>query len=314
MLKTLKKIALIAMVLPTIAFAKDYPSKMVDFVVPSAAGGSTDTTARLFAEIAKNHMDGLKTQIVNKPGAGGLSGFEYIARSKADGYTVGLVFTPQLVTHIVDGKAKYTLDDFTILGNAADDPAIIVVSAESPIQTLDELIAASKEKKLVASVNGIGSDDFLAAKAFERQVETEFNLVPTKGSTEQKTAILGNHVDVAFMNFSQMLSQHQSGQARILAILTKQRSDHAKDIPTAEEQGLNLYMAATRGFVVRNDTPDEIKQTLEKLVADVLADPEFVEKATQSYIFLSPMSGADYRSYLEELKGEVEAVYAKNPW
>lgn len=314
MLKTIKKIAIVAMVLPTIAFAKDYPSKMVDFVVPSAAGGSTDTTARLFAEIAKNHMDGLKTQIVNKPGAGGLSGFEYIARSKADGYTVGLVFTPQLVTHIVDGKAKYTLDDFTILGNAADDPGVIVVSGESTIQTLDELIAASKEKKLVASVNGIGSDDFLAAKSFERQVGVEFNLVPTKGSTEQKTAILGNHVDVAFMNLSQMLSQHQSGQARILAILTKNRSTHAEDIPTAEEQGLNLYMAATRGFVVHNDTPDEVKQTLEKLVTDVLADPEFVEKATQSYIFLSPMTGSEYRSYLEELKGEVEAVYEKNPW
>ncbi len=314
MFTTLKRSLAVLCVLPLLTAAADYPKKQINIVVPSSAGGSTDTTARLFSEIAKTKLDGSKMQIVNKAGAGGLSGFEYIARSKADGYTLGLVFTPQLIAHMVSGKAKHDLDTFSVLGNVADDPAIIVVHKDSPINNLDELVQLAKEKTLVTSVNGIGSDDFLAAKNFERSNGVKFNLVPTKGSTEQKTAILGNHVDVAFMNLSQMLSQYKAGNVKILATLVNERSRYAPDIPTAKEQGYNTLMTATRGFVVHKDVDPEIKATLEKLIADVLADEEFIARAEQSYIFLAPMSGEEYTTYLKELQASTQEIYDETPW
>jgi len=230
-----------------------YPSKTIKLVVPSKAGGSTDTTARLFIDSAKKYWKDADFIVVNKPGAGGLIGFSYEARQKPDGYTIGLMFTPQFVAHIVSKKAHYTLDSFDIIGNLAQDPGIVVVNPSSEVKTLDDLVKLAKAKKITAAVNGIGSDDFLAAKQFEAQTGVTFNLLPTKGSTEQKTAILGNHVEVAFMNLSQMLANHKAGKVRIIAILDDKRADVAPDIPTSIEQKYEVRMTATRGMVIRKE-------------------------------------------------------------
>jgi tripartite-type tricarboxylate transporter receptor subunit TctC len=225
------------------------------------------------------------------------------------------MFTPQFIAHIVSKQASYTLDDFTIVGNVAEDPGIVVVPVDSPIKNLDDLVAAAKADKLTASVNGIGSDDFLAAKNFESLTGVSFNLVPTKGSTEQKAAVMGSHVDVAFMNLSQMLSQHNAGQARIIAILSKKRSDVASDIATSVEQGYpKLLMTATRGIVIRNDVDKSIQEKIVELYSKVVKDPEFQERCAKTYIFLDPMDGATYKTYLQELQDNTQKVYDISPW
>ncbi|HHS89369.1 MAG TPA: tripartite tricarboxylate transporter substrate binding protein, partial [Rhodobacteraceae bacterium] len=221
--------AIMLLGLATGAFAAEYPTQSVTIIVPSKAGGSTDRTARLFTEIAEKNYDGFEFVINNIPGSGGQKGFEAIARAEPDGYTIGLVFTPQLVAHIVSGRAGYTLDSFHIMGNTAQDPAIVVVPKDSAIMNMQDLADAAKAGALTVAVNGIGSDDFLAAKSFESKAGVEFNLLPTKGSTEQKAAILGGHVDAAFMNLSQMIKQHAAGDARIIALLTEERDSHLPD-------------------------------------------------------------------------------------
>lgn len=300
-------------VMATGSFA-GYPSKTIKLVVPSKAGGSTDTTARLFIDAAKKYWDGADFIVVNKPGAGGLIGFAYEQRQKADGYTIGLMFTPQFVAHIVSGKAKYTLDSFSVIGNIAQDPGIVVVNASSPVKTLDDLVKLAKEKKITAAVNGIGSDDFLAAKQFEAKTGVHFNLLPTKGSTEQKTAILGNHVEVAFMNLSQMLANHKAGKVRIVALLDKERAEVAPDIPTSVEQKYDVLMTATRGMVIRKEVPREIADKISSLYMKVIKDTDFQEKAKNSFIFLNPRPGEEYRGYLKELQADTQKVFDKTPW
>ncbi|HHI69408.1 MAG TPA: tripartite tricarboxylate transporter substrate binding protein [Rhodobacteraceae bacterium] len=295
------------------AFA-EYPEKSVTIIVPSKAGGSTDRTARLFTELAEKNYDGFEFVINNIPGSGGQKGFEAIARANPDGYTIGLVFTPQLVAHIVSGRAQYTLDSFHIMGNTAQDPGIVVVPKDSPITDMASLAEAAKANSLTVAVNGIGSDDFLAAKAFENVAGVEFNLLPTKGSTEQKAAILGGHVDAAFMNLSQMIKQHKAGDARIIAMLTEERDDHLPDMPTAKEQGITVLMRATRGFVAPAGIDPAIQDQLDKMLTEVMASDEFVANAKTGSIFLLPMSGADYLSYLQSLQAETQAVYDKAPW
>lgn len=312
MKKVLSTLALCAAM--TIGASAGYPSKTIKLVVPSKAGGSTDTTARLFIDAAKKYWKDADFIVVNKPGAGGLIGFAYEQRQKPDGYTFGLMFTPQFVAHIVSKKAKYTLDDFNIIGNIAQDPGIVVVNASSEVKTLDDLVKLAKAKKITAAVNGIGSDDFLAAKQFEAQTGVSFNLLPTKGSTEQKTAILGNHVEVAFMNLSQMLANHKAGKVRIIAILDKKRADVAPDIPTSVEQKYNVLMTATRGMLVRKEVKKEIADKISDLYMKVVKDPDFQEKAKKSFIFLDPRPGAEYRSYLEGLQADTQKVFDKTPW
>jgi len=312
MKKVLSTLALCA-AMTTGAFA-GYPSKTIKLVVPSKAGGSTDTTARLFIDTAKKYWKGADFIVVNKPGAGGLIGFAYEQRQKADGYTIGLMFTPQFVAHIVSKKAKYTLDSFNIIGNIAQDPGIVVVNASSEIKTLDDLTRVAKAKKITAAVNGIGSDDFLAAKQFEEKTGVAFNLLPTKGSTEQKTAILGNHVEVAFMNLSQMLANHKAGKVRIIAILDDKRADVAPDIPTSIEQKYEVRMTATRGVVIRKEVKKEIADKISDLYMKVVNDAGFQEKAKNSFIFLNPRPGLEYKTYLEGLQADTQKVFDKTPW
>lgn len=292
----------------------EYPSKTIQLVVPSKAGGSTDTTARLFIDTAKKYWKEADFIVVNKPGAGGLIGFSYEQRQKPDGHTIGLMFTPQFIAHIVSKKAKYNLDSFKVIGNIAEDPGIIVVNAESKIKNLDDLVKAAKAKKITAAVNGIGSDDFLAAKQFEAKAGVIFNLLPTKGSTEQKTAILGNHVEVAFMNLSQMLANHNAGKVRIIALLSDKRSKVAKDIPTSIEQNYNVLMTATRGVVISKNVKSEVAAKITDLYTKVVNDAEFQEKAKKSFIFLNPMTSTEYSTYLKQLQADTQKVYDKTPW
>lgn len=293
---------------------KPYPAKTIEIIVPSEAGGSTDGMARIFAQVAEKHLPGASFAIINKPGSGGQQGFEAIAAAKPDGYTIGTVFTVQLPSHVVSGRARYTLDDFHYLSKITDDSSIIVVSKDSPVSTLQELVSYAKRNEMTASVNGIGSDDHLALMLFQNATGTEFQIIPASGSTEQKANVMGGHVDVGFMNFSQMQSQHIAGDAKILAILADRREAALPEIPTAKELGYNVRMSGTRGFVIQKDVPADVKAILEKLMNDVVNDPEFSKTLTESKQSFSYMSGPDYEKFLDELQADMEIIFAKEPW
>ena len=110
------------------------PTAPLTIIVPSKAGGSTDTTARLFIKTAEKYWSGAEFVVKNVGGSGGQKGFEEIAAAKPDGQTIGMVFTTQVVAHVVSKRARYTMDSFHVMGNIADDPEIVVVPAASPIK------------------------------------------------------------------------------------------------------------------------------------------------------------------------------------
>jgi len=294
---------------------KAYPSKTIEIIVPSKAGGSTDALARIFIQVAQKHLPEAEFAVVNKPGSGGQQGFEFIAAAKPDGYTLGLIFTVQLPSHVVSGRARYVLDDFLFLNQILEDPSIIVVPKDSPINSVEELVSFASANEMTASVNGIGSDDHLAMMMFQTATGVEFTVIPASGSSEQKANVMGGHVDVAFMNISQMISQHQNGEVKILAILGDDKDERAFDIPTIGEKGYgNVKMSGTRGFVVQKDAPADVKAVLKKLMADVTTDPEFAEilkKSNQSFVY---KDGPSYERFMNNLQKEMEVLFAKEPW
>ncbi len=314
MKKTLAIMLLVFFTVPAIVSASSFPSKPIKIIVPSKAGGSTDTTARLFVKTAKKYLNDANFVIKNVPGSGGQKGFEEIARAKPDGHTIGMIFTTQVVAHIVAKRARYTLDSFHVIANMMQDPLIIAVPAKSEITNLDQFIAAAKAKKLTVAVNGIGSDDFIAAKKFENLTGVTFNLMPTKGSTEQKAAILGGHIDASFMNLTQMHAQHKAGTARVIALMDSKRSDILPDVATAVEQGYDVSMTATRGFVAPAGVDKEKIEVLDKLVADVMNDKEFIEACAKDVMILYPLSGPEYLDYLIKLQAETQKFYDSTPW
>ncbi|CAG35266.1 tripartite tricarboxylate transporter substrate binding protein [Desulfotalea psychrophila] len=313
MKKILILLAILMFAMP--ALAKDYPGKKpITIIVPSKAGGSTDASARLFIQSAKKFWPEANFVIKNVPGSGGQKGFEEIARAKANGHTIGMVFTTQVVAHIVSKRARYTLDSFHVMGNVMQDPLIVAVPTDSNITNMSQFIKAAKAGSLTTAVNGIGSDDFIAAKKIEKMADIKFNLMPTKGSTEQKAMILGAHVDASIMNLSQLQAQHKAGKARIIAILDGSRSPIIADVPTAIEQGFEVTMTATRGFVAPAQVDPAILAKLDDLLAQVQKDPTFIAECTKQVFTLWPLNGAEYLKYLLELKAETQSFYDNNPW
>ena len=137
MLKRIIPVAVaMCMALPLAAHAADYPNGPVTIVVPSKAGGSTDATARLFIIAAKKFWPDAEFVVKNVGGSGGQKGFEEIADAKPDGQTIGMVFTTQVVAHVVSKRARYTLDSFHVMGNLNDDPEIVVVPQDSAINVI----------------------------------------------------------------------------------------------------------------------------------------------------------------------------------
>ncbi len=313
MKKFLMLCVMLVLAFPMAALA-EYPEKPITVVVPSAAGGSTDTTARIFINAAQKYWPEANFVVKAVPGSGGQKGFEEIARAKKDGYTIGMVFTTQLVSHVVAKRARYTLDSFHVMGNVVDDPVLIVVPKESAIKNLAEFIAAAKAKELTVAVNGIGSDDFVAAKDFENKAKVKFNLLPTKGSTEQKALILGNHGDAAFMNLSQMYSAHKNGTARVIALLADKRAELLPDVPTAKEQGTDVQLTATRGFVAPVGVDKAILAKLDDLLAKVNQDEQFIADCNKNNFSRLPMPGPDYLKYLQELQAITQVFFDETPW
>ena len=293
---------------------RPYPSKTIEIIVPSKAGGSTDAMARIFAKVAQNHREDLEFAIVNIPGSGGQQGFEAIASADPDGYTVGTIFTVQLPAHIVSGRARYELDDFFFLGRVLDDPSIIVVPGDSPVDSVEELIEYASDNSVTATVNGIGSDDHLAMMSFQDATGVAFQMVPATGSTEQKASIMGGHIDVAFMNISQMIAQHQAGEVKILALLAPERDQQLPQVPTLTELGYDVFMTGTRGFVTQTDTPDEVKDYLSALFEDVINDPEFADTLINSNQKFSYQPGDAYEQYIRNLMPGMQTTYDREPW
>jgi tripartite-type tricarboxylate transporter receptor subunit TctC len=291
-----------------------FPSKTIEIIVPSGAGGSTDALARIFAQVASSLREDIEFAIVNIPGSGGQQGFEAIAAADPDGYTMGAVFTVQLPAHIVAGRARYTLDDFHFLGQVLNDPSIIVVGPDSDLESIDDLIAAAQAGSVVASVNGIGSDDHLAMMDFEAQTGVTFQMIPASGSSEQKANVMGGHVDVAFMNLSQMVAQHEAGDVKILAVLAPQPDPALPDVPSIVEEGYEVFMTGTRGFVTQSGVPADVQSYLEDLFDDVMNDPAFSQALIEANQRFTYATGAEYTAYMEQLLTGMQRTFDRNPW
>lgn len=295
-----------------VAFAA-YPERPVQVIVPSTAGGGTDTMARLFAKFAEEKL-GAPLVIVNKPGAGGQIGFEAIARAKADGYTVGCIYTPHFAAHVAAGRAKYTLDDFWPIGNLVTDPGVIVVPANSPFATLDDLVKAAGEKRLTAGTSGPGGDDDFARLSLEEAMNVKMTPVPAKGSSDAKATVLGGHVDLAFMNVSQVEAQVKSGDLRALAVLTPERVAELPDVPTVKElTGKDVESDSSRGFAAPAGVSDEVKAKWTQVFEAVTKDPEFL-KAAQGQLQLNVLMGDDYKASLQKLMESTKKRFEVSPW
>lgn len=292
-------------VLPGAALAQDYPRRGLQIIVAAAAGGPTDVGARILAAILEKDI-GQSVIIVNKPGAGAQLGLTEFARSRPDGYTLGMVHMPGTNTIILDPerKAIFGTDSFILLVNQVLDPGVIWVKADSPFKTLADLVAAAKKEpnKISACTTGILSDDHLAIMMLEEAAGIKFRIVHFDSAAQQFTAILGGHVDVAFDNVGSVRKRAMAGEVRVLAMMDEQRSRLMPDIPTTKELGYpTVISSSTRGVAVPKGTPPAVVAYLTAALKKAMENPEHIRKMEDVGLEVRIMTGAEYQKYFTDL-------------
>ena len=259
-----------------------YPSKTVTMVVPTAAGGTTDLSARMLAQ-ALGPVLGQTVVVDNKGGGNGNIAASIVKRAEADGYTLLMQYSGYHVIspHITKQK-QWDQGDFQPVANVISAPQIIVVRADLPVKTLPELIAYAKANpgKLNYASSGNGSLQHVTGAMLEQQGAIKMVHVPYKGTGPALQDLLGGQVDLTFGTAPPFMPHIASGKLRVLAVTGKQRLPSLPDVPTTAEAGYPK-VDATSWFAVF--APAGVpKAVVDKLTADirtVVQSPTFQQKA-----------------------------------
>lgn len=288
--------------------ADPYPSKPVTMIVPFAAGGPTDTVARL---LGQSMGEFLKQQIVveNVGGAGGTLGAGRVARADPDGYTIFLHHIGQATAPALYRKLPYNaITDFEPIGLVTDVPMTLVARKDFPAKDFKELLAyvkANKEKVTYANA-GLGSASHLCGMLFMSAIQTDMTTVPYKGTGPAMNDLLGGQVDFMCDQTTNTTSQIKGGKIRAYGVTTKTRVASLPDLPTLAESGLpNFEVAVWHGLYAPKGTPkpviDKLVQALQAALKDATVKQRFEELGTEPV----PQNRATPQALAAHLKAEI---------
>ena len=269
------------MVQPAAAQEADWPNRAVTVVVPFAAGGNTDTMARLASQ---KLADVFKQSFVveNKVGAGGAIAASYVMQQPADGYTLFFAAAPQIAILPYVQNVNYDpLKDFAPVSVFGTGPFILAISSEVPAKSLGEFVAYAKQRKINYGSGGSGTVGHLSGALFVARAGIEAVHVPFRGGAPAMTALLGGQVEMYFGNAAEIIPHAESGKARILAVAADQRLKQLPNIPTVNETYPNFSLNSWNGFLVRTGTPRPIIDKLAREVIAAAKDPAIVAQLTK---------------------------------
>lgn len=249
-----------------------YPSRSVSVVVPWAAGGGTDRVARFWADQLQQKL-GVPFVVENRTGGGGAVGHSAGANANSDGYTITMV-TFELATLANMGLAQVNYSDYGYLLQVNEDAASIIVRADSPWQTVDDLLDAIRANpgQITFSGTAVGGVWDLARVGMLLEVgidPADTIWIPSEGAAPAVTDLLGGNVDVITNSLPEAQAQLESGDLRALAIMSDSRNAAFPDVPTLKESGINWSGGTWRGFSVPAGTPDDVRNVLIEAAAEI---------------------------------------------
>jgi tripartite-type tricarboxylate transporter receptor subunit TctC len=262
------------------ARALDYPNRYVKLVVPYPPGGSAEAQARTLGDqLAKIWKQ--PVVIENKPGAGTTIGAASVASADPDGYTLYLASTSHAVTPSMYKSLSYdAVKSFAPISRVSTSPILMLVDPQLGIKTVQDYVELAHKKpgSLTYGSSGIGASPHLSAEMFIHRTGIKVLHVPFRGAAPAVTALLGHHVNSAFVDISG-LPQVLSGQLKALAVTSLKRAPELPDVPTMDETVAKGYEVTNWSMILAPaGTPKEIVDFINASIAKALALPE-VKKA-----------------------------------
>ncbi len=251
--------------LPASVSAQDYPERPVSLMVAYGAGGATDFQARIVTMVSANEdFLGQPTVIVNRPGAGGRVGWNWMAsEAEADGYQMGAYNVPHFIAQSIKGGVNYSVDSFEPIANWGADPAVFVVGADSEFDNMTEVVEYMKENpgKLTVSGAGLFVGHHIAALQIEEATGADMAYIPNdQGGAAAMKAVIAGDVMGGINNLSDAYRAREAGQVKILGVADVQRNEKfLPDVPTLMEQGIDVDDSSVnfRGIMVPKGTPQD---------------------------------------------------------
>jgi tripartite-type tricarboxylate transporter receptor subunit TctC len=260
-----------------------YPVKPIKVIVPLGPGTVNDVVARVVGEsLAKD----LKTEIPveYKPGAGGVVGSDFVAKSKPDGYTVGSLNSSALTTSVAIATVPYDpLKDFTMIANAGVNPAVLAVNTASPWKSLEEFLQHARQNpdKLSCGTSGVGTVGHFSLELLKIAAGVQIKHVPYKGSPQNLTALLGGHIECASQIWPAVAGHVQAGRLRVLAATSRVRE--APELPTYGQKGFpQMRLEVSFGFYGPARLPAQIAARLVSAFEKAIKEPETTAKLEKS--------------------------------
>jgi tripartite-type tricarboxylate transporter receptor subunit TctC len=277
----------------------EYPEKAITMIVPWAAGGSTDQTARVLAKAAEVSL-GQPIVIINQPGASTTIGMAALAAAKPDGYTIGTLSTSGYLIALQGRQLPFDpINAFSYISYYGDNVIGIAVKSDAPWKTLHDLIEDGKTRPgaIKYGTAGVGTTQHLTTEAIQYSSKTKFVHVPQQGSAASMPALLGGHVD--FVTETSVWAPFvEDKQVRLLGVTTPRRSKLYPDVPTLNELGYKS-LRSVQGIIAPAGLPEPIRAKLETAFRKALSDKAFQDTMGRMSMEIVDLPGAEVKKLVE---------------
>ncbi|TAK67946.1 MAG: tripartite tricarboxylate transporter substrate binding protein [Betaproteobacteria bacterium] len=299
--------ALFGMFAVPAAWGQGFPNSPIRIIVPAAAAGFTDVLARFVSQALSANI-GQAVIVENKPGANGIIGVEYAAKSPPNGYTLLLGYTATMAINpaLFGNKLPYDpVKDFAPIVMVASIPFVLATHSSVPAKTIKEIVALGKSKsgQLNYGSAGVGSFGHLSMELFKTSTGSDFTHVPYKGNGPAFAALLANEVQVMMVDVPSALPSIKNGRLHAIAVTSSKRNPLLPDVPTIVEAGLTGFESnVVFGFVAPAGTPKDIIRWLNAEMVKILKDPAFTQRfhtMSTEILYSTP------EEYGEHIKAEI---------
>jgi tripartite-type tricarboxylate transporter receptor subunit TctC len=274
-------LALTAVIHTDVLFAQDYPAKSVRVIVPFAPGGPTDVCARLIAQKLSESL-GRQFYIENIVGAGGNIGTGQAAKARPDGYTILITVNSHVMNPIIYDRVPYDpYKDFDPVTLAAAFGSVLAVNPSVPATIVKDLVTLIRTGSVKYSFGspGVGTPSHLVAEHFRLSLGLDLVHVPYGGGGPAIASVVAGHTPISFAGLSVAAPQAKDGKLRVLAVMSKTRSQLLPDVPTIAEAGYpDLDGDGWVGILVPAGTPKEIVSLLNRELVNIIALPEINQR------------------------------------
>jgi len=287
--------------------AQEYPSKPIEVIVGYAPGGGTDMIARTVADAGQKHV-GQPLVVVNKPGASGIIGAQYVNSAKPDGYTLLVAGGSETVSTPHFRSIPFSpVDDFEPIIRFMIERLNFYVKADSPWKTFQELVADAKKNpdKYSYATAGVGGLHHATMLVTAKRAGFSMTHVPYKGGAETLAALAGGHVQVAMASPNEAFALVEGGRVRPLATASIQRSPTEPNTPTLRELQIDVYIENQKGFVFPKATPKPIVQKLHDGLKKLFDDPQFKANAAKMKLELAYLGPEEFRKAMKAMFAQI---------